>query len=188
MRAKMFAGAVAALALLGSDIASAQDTVRLAIGCRRGRLLRQLLTEGLILSVLSSVSGLVVAYFCRNLLVIFFPLSSVIATNLSGQMDWRVLAFSAGVCLVSTLIFALVPALQTTNLDIAGALKAESGTSSGSRAKSRLRSTMVLVQVSLSFILIQLLPIHGPRQIGHCAGNTRHRFGTVGFESEHLPK
>jgi predicted permease len=129
-------------------------TVRLAIGCRRGRLLRQLLTEGLILSVLSSVSGLVVAYFCRNLLVIFFPLSSVIATNLSGQMDWRVLAFSAGVCLVSTVIFALVPALQTTNLDIAGALKAESGTSSGSRAKSRLRSTMVLVQVSLSFILL----------------------------------
>ena len=145
---------VSSLLLVRSVARQHEMTVRLAIGCRRGRLLRQLLTEGLILSVLSSVSGLVVAYFCRNLLVIFFPLSSVIATNLSGQMDWRVLAFSAGVCLVSTLIFALVPALQTTNLDIAGALKAESGTSSGSRAKSRLRSTMVLVQVSLSFILL----------------------------------
>ena len=145
---------VSSLLLVRSLARQHEMTVRLAIGCRRGRLLRQLLTEGLILSVLSSVSGLVVAYFCRNLLVIFFPLSSVIATNLSGQMDWRVLAFSAGVCLVSTLIFALVPALQTTNLDIAGALKAESGTSSGSRAKSRLRSTMVLVQVSLSFILL----------------------------------
>jgi predicted permease len=145
---------VSSLLLVRSLARQHEMTVRLAIGCRRGRLLRQLLTEGLILSVLSSVSGLVVAYFCRNLLVIFFPLSSVIATNLSGQMDWRVLAFSAGVCLVSTLIFALVPALQTTNLDIAGALKAESGTSSGSRAKSRLRSTMVLVQVSLSFVLL----------------------------------
>ena len=145
---------VSSLLLVRSLARQHEMTVRLAIGCRRGRLLRQLLTEGLILSVLSSVSGLVVAYFCRNLLVIFFPLSSVIATNLSGQMDWRVLAFSAGVCLVSTLIFALVPALQTTTLDIAGALKAESGTSSGSRAKSRLRSTMVLVQVSLSFILL----------------------------------
>ena len=145
---------VSSLLLVRSLARQHEMTVRLAIGCRRGRLLRQLLTEGLILSVLSSVSGLVVAYFCRNLLVIFFPLSSVIATNLSGQMDWRVLGFSAGVCLVSTLIFALVPALQTTNLDIAGALKAESGTSSGSRAKSRLRSTMVLVQVSLSFILL----------------------------------
>ena len=145
---------VSSLLLVRSLARQHEMTVRLAIGCRRGRLLRQLLTEGLILSVLSSASGLVVAYFCRNLLVIFFPLSSVIATNLSGQMDWRVLAFSAGVCLVSTLIFALVPALQTTNLDIAGALKAESGTSSGSRAKSRLRSTMVLVQVSLTFILL----------------------------------
>jgi predicted permease len=145
---------VSSLLLVRSLARQHEMTVRLAIGCRRGRLLRQLLTEGLILSVLSSVSGLVVAYFCRNLLVIFFPLSSVIATNLSGQMDWRVLAFSAGVCLVSTVIFALVPALQTTNLDIAGALKAESGTSFGSRAKSRLRSTMVLVQVSLSFILL----------------------------------
>ena len=145
---------VSSLLLVRSLARQHEMTVRLAIGCRRGRLLRQLLTEGLILSVLSAVSGLVVAYFCRNLLVIFFPLSSVIATNLSGQMDWRVLAFSAGVCLVSTLIFALVPALQTTNLDIAGALKAESGTSSGSRAKSRLRSTMVLVQVSLSFLLL----------------------------------
>ena len=145
---------VSSLLLVRSLARQHEMTVRLAIGCRRGRLLRQLLTEGLILSVLSSVSGLVVAYFCRNLLVIFFPLSSVIATNLSGQMDWRVLAFSAGVCLVSTVIFALVPALQTTNLDIAGALKAESGTSSGSRAKSRLRSTRVLVQISLSFILL----------------------------------
>jgi predicted permease len=145
---------VSSLLLVRSLARQHEMTVRLAIGCGRGRLLRQLLTEGFLLSFLSGVGGLLVAYFCRNLLVMFFPLSSVIATNLSGEMDWRVLAFSAGVCLVSTLMFALVPALQTSNLDIAGALKIESGTSSGSRAKSRLRSTMVLVQVSLSFVLL----------------------------------
>jgi predicted permease len=145
---------VSSLLLVRALARQHEMTVRLAIGCRRGRLLRQLLTEGLILSFLSGATGLLVAYFCRNLLVFFFPLSSVIATNLSGQMDWRVLAFSATVCLVSTLMFALVPALQTRNLDIAGALKAESGTSSGSRAKSRMRSTMVLVQLSLSFVLL----------------------------------
>jgi predicted permease len=145
---------VSSLLLVRSLARQHEMIVRLAIGCRRGRLLRQLLTEGLILSVLSGVSGLVVAYLCRNLLVIFFPLSSVIATNLSGQMDWRVFAFSAAVCVVSTLVFALVPAVQTSHLNIAGALKTESVTSSGSRAKSRLRSSMVLVQVSLSFILL----------------------------------
>jgi predicted permease len=145
---------VSSLLLVRSLARQHEMTVRLAIGCRRGRLLRQLFTEGLILSVLSGICGLVVAYFCRNLLVVFFPLSSVMATNLSGEMDWRVLVFGAGVCLISTLMFSLVPALQTRRLDIAAALKAESGTSSGSRAKSRLRSTMVLVQVSLSFILL----------------------------------
>ncbi|HEY6250266.1 MAG TPA: ABC transporter permease [Candidatus Angelobacter sp.] len=145
---------VSGLLLVRSLARQHEMTVRMAVGCRRGRLLRQLLTEGLILSLLAGAGGLAVAYFCRNLLAIVFPLSSVIATNLSGHMDWRVLAFSAGVCVVSTLMFALVPAFQTSRLDIAGALKAESATSFGSRAKSRVRSTMVLVQVALSFVLL----------------------------------
>jgi predicted permease len=129
-------------------------TVRLALGSRRGRLLRQLITEGLILSSIAGICGLVLAYLCRNLISVFFPASSVLATNLSGAIDWRVVAFSSGVCLISTLMFALIPALQTSKLDIAGALKAESGTSFGNRAKSRMRSAMVLVQVALSFILV----------------------------------
>ena len=145
---------VSSLLLVRSLARQHEITVRLALGCRRSRLVRQLLTEGLVLSLVSGACGLAVAYFCRNTLVIFFPLSSVTATNLSGQMDWRVLLFSASVCLASTLMFGLVPAIQTSHLNIAGALKAESPTSSGSRAKSRLRSTMVLVQVSLSFLLL----------------------------------
>ena len=129
-------------------------TVRLALGSRRGRLLRQLITEGMVLSAIAGICGLAVAYLCRNLMGVFFPLSSVLATNLSGHIDWRVMVFSGGVCLVSTLLFALIPALQTSKLDIAGALKAEAGTSFGNRAKSRMRSAMVLVQVALSFILV----------------------------------
>lgn len=129
-------------------------TVRLALGSRRGRLLRQLITEGLILSSIAGVCGLVLAYLSRNLITVFFPASSVLATNLSGAIDWRVIVFSGSVCLISTLMFALIPALQTSKLDIAGALKAESGTSFGNRAKSRMRSAMVLVQVALSFILV----------------------------------
>ena len=129
-------------------------TVRMALGSRRGRLLRQLITEGLILSSIAGICGLVLAYFCRNLIAVFFPAASVLATNLSGAMDWRVIVFCCGVCLVSTLMFGLIPALQTTKTDIAGALKAESGTSFGNRGKSRMRSAMVLVQVALSFILV----------------------------------
>ena len=145
---------VSSLLLVRSLARQHEITVRLALGSRRGRLMRQLVTEGLILSVIACACGLLLAYLSRNLMAVFFPLSSVTATNLSGSIDARVVAFSGAVCLVSTLIFALIPALQTSKLDIAGALKTESGTSFGNRTKSRLRSTMVLVQVGLSFVLV----------------------------------
>ncbi len=145
---------VSSLLLVRSLARRHEMTVRLAIGSKRGRLLKQLLTEGLILSSISAVAGLLVAYWSRNLLAVFFPSSGVIATNLAGQMDWRVFVFSIGVCLVSTLMFGLVPALQTSKIDLATALKSDSGGSLGGRGKSRARSTMVIIQVSLSFILL----------------------------------
>jgi predicted permease len=145
---------VGSLLLVRSLARQHEITVRLALGSLRARLLRQLITEGLILSTIACACGLMLAYFSRNLMVVFFPASSVLATNLSGNIDWRVVAFSGGICLVSTLVFALIPALQTSKVDIAGALKAESGTSVGGHGKSRIRSAMVLVQVALSFILV----------------------------------
>jgi len=126
-------------------------TVRLAVGARRGRLLRQLVTEGFILSSIAAVAGLLVAYWCRNLLAVFFSSGR---THFQGDLDWRVLGFDAAVCLTSTLLFALVPAIQTSNVDLAGSLKSESGSVFGGPRKLRLRSSLVLVQMSLSFILL----------------------------------
>ncbi len=145
---------VSSLLLVRSLARHQEITVRLALGSGRNRLLQQLIAEGLILSLIAGACGLVLTYFCRNLIAAFFPQSSVLATNLSGSIDWRVVAFSGGVALLSTLLFALIPALQTGRLDIVGALKSESGTSFGGRTKSRVRSAMVLVQIALSFILM----------------------------------
>jgi macrolide transport system ATP-binding/permease protein len=129
-------------------------TVRLAIGAGRGRLLQQLLTEGLILSTLAAAGGLVVANWCRNLLVLLLPARGGVRMNLPGEIDWRVLALSAGVCLISTLLFGLVPAIQTSKIDLASALRAESGGVVGGRRRGWVRSSLVLVQVALSFVLL----------------------------------
>jgi macrolide transport system ATP-binding/permease protein len=129
-------------------------TVRLAIGAGRGRLLRQLFTEGLILSALGAAGGLLFAHWCRHALVLLLPARGGISMHLPGQIDWRVLALSAGICLIATLIVGLVPALQTRNLDLAGALKAESFGVVSTGGRAWVRSSLVVLQVSLSFILL----------------------------------
>src|SRR5207249_3137856 len=91
----------------------------------------------------------------RNALVLAFPTQPPgIIVNYPGQIDWRVLALSAGVCVVSTLLFALAPAIQASKVDLAGALKTESSGVVGGRGGSWLRSSLVLVQVALSFVLV----------------------------------
>jgi len=129
-------------------------TVRLAIGAGRGRLLKQLFTEGLILAAIGAAGGLLVAHWCRHALVLLFPARGGVAMHLPGEIDWRVLALSAGVCVIATLLLGLVPAMQTGKIDLAGALKSDSAGVVGGGGRAWVRSGLVVVQVSLSFILL----------------------------------
>jgi macrolide transport system ATP-binding/permease protein len=129
-------------------------TVRLSVGAGRGRLLQQLITEGFILSTIAAAGGLLVAIWCRNLLILLLPARGGVAMFLPGDLDWRVLALSAGVGLISTLLFGLVPAIQTSKVDLASALKAESGGVVGGKRRALVRSSLVVVQVALSFVLL----------------------------------
>jgi predicted permease len=143
------------LFLVRSLLRRHEMTVRVALGAGRGRLLRQLVTEGLILCVIAALGGILVAYWFRNVLVLAFPLGVPgIIINLPGHIDWRVLALSGAVCIFATLLFALIPAIQASKVDVAGALKTESGGVVSGRSGSWLRSTLVLVQVCLSFVLV----------------------------------
>jgi predicted permease len=129
-------------------------TVRLAIGAGRSRLLRQLFTEGLILSAFGAAGGLLVAHWCRHALVLLFPARGGVTMHLPGEIDWRVLALSAGICVLATLLVGLVPAMQTGKLDLASSLKADSASVVGGRGRAWVRSGLVVMQVSLSFVLL----------------------------------
>src|SRR6266436_4457048 len=129
-------------------------SVRLAVGAGRARLWKQLLTEGLVLSLFGAAGGLLVAYWCRHALVLLFPARGGVQMYLPGEIDWRDVALSAGACLATTLLMGLVPALQAGKIDLADALKMESAGVVGGRGRAWVRSGLVLVQVSLSFVLL----------------------------------
>ena len=146
---------VSNLLLARSLLRRHEMTMRLALGARRRRLIKQLFTEGLFLSLIAAAGGVMVAYWCRNALVLTAPIRSPgVLIDYPGQLDWRVLALSVALCMGSTMLFALVPAIQASDVDLSGALKSEGGSLVGGSGRSRLRSVLVLVQVALSFVLI----------------------------------
>jgi len=146
---------VSNLLLARSLLRRHEMTMRLALGAGRRRLIRQLFTEGLLLSMIAALGGIAVAYWSRNALVLAFPPSVPgITIDYPGQLDWRVLLLSVAICVGSTMLFALMPAIQSSHVDLSGALKSEGAGVIGGHGRSRLRSSLVLVQVSLSFVLL----------------------------------
>ncbi len=144
-------GNVGNLLLVRSFARRHEMTVRLAVGAGRGRLLSQLVTEGLLLSACGAAGGMLVAYWCRHALVLLFPGDLL---YLPGQMDGRVIGLSTAICLVVTLAIGLVPAFQTRHLALGDTLKTDASAVMGVRAREWFRSGLVVLQVTLSFILL----------------------------------
>ena len=127
--------------------------VRLAIGASRGRVLRQLLVESLLLSMLGGIAGLLLAFWADEALMAIYLRRESAALGISTTPDMRVLLFALGVTFVTGIAFGLGPALQSTKPDVNRALKDEAGLAAlGGRGG--LRRALVIGQVAVSLVLL----------------------------------
>jgi predicted permease len=143
---------VTGLLLSRARARSREMAVRLAIGAGRGALIRQLLLENLLLAIAGGLAGIAVAYAGTSFFnSIPIPIDVPLAYHVS--VDQRMLLFTLGASLISTFLFGLTPALQTTRLDLVSALKSADADSGGKR---RLwgRNSIVVGQVALSLVLL----------------------------------
>ena len=126
--------------------------VRLALGASRWRIVSQLLVESLMLSLAGGAAGLALAVWMDRALMNFLPAGDSPLT-ISTTPDWRILAFSLGISLLTGIVFGLAPALQSTRPKLAATLKDQVGSIAGGTAVG-LRKTLVAAQVALSLLLL----------------------------------
>src|ERR1017187_4097602 len=127
--------------------------IRAALGAGRMRLVRQFLTESLLLSVGGGVIGLFLAYAGLVSMKMTMP-ENILPPNVRVEMDGRILLFILALSLLTGLIFGIVPAVKATRHDLANAIKQGGPGSSGGHASKRLRGTLVVAEVALAFMLL----------------------------------
>src|SRR5712675_877565 len=152
--------------------------IRIALGAGRLRIVRQLLTEGMVIAFLGGSMGLLLAYWGINFLRANLTFNEAISA-VPLRLDWTVLLFALAVSLVSAVLCAIAPALNASRTDVNTSLKNESRAASAGRSQSRLRTVMVAGEIALAlFLLIGTgLLIRGIYLIEH-----QH----LGFQPDHL--
>ena len=140
--------------LLLSRAASRQRemAVRAALGASRRRIVRQLITEAVVLSIAGAILGVLLALQSFAFLSRLIPDELAVATNLT--LDLKVLGYTLLISVATAVIFGLAPALQAAKLDLNEALKQSGGRSGLSAGSNRLRSAMVVAEVALALVLL----------------------------------
>ncbi|HEX6729596.1 MAG TPA: ABC transporter permease [Pyrinomonadaceae bacterium] len=143
---------VANLLMARASVRRREIAIRLALGARRGRVVRQLLTESFLLAMLGGVIGLVATQWTAGSLPSFFPAEN--AGGLDVSVDWRVLGFTLGVTLLTGLVFGLAPACQATRPNLVISLKDDTGSQGQRLRRFALRNILVISQLALSLVLL----------------------------------
>ena len=143
---------VASLFLARGAARQSELAVRAALGCSRGRLVRQLLVESVLLSVAGGLAGVALAHVVTRVLLTAAPESVSVASG--GALDASVLAFSIGVALLAGIAFGVVPALQVTQPGFDGSAYITRRGASAGRRQVRTRNALVVCQIALALVLL----------------------------------
>ncbi len=143
---------IANLLLARSAARQKEIAIRAAMGASRGRVVRQLLTEGVLLSLIGGALGLMLGYWGLDVLLRLVPSSTRLAA-FTVSIDRNVLLFTIGVSVVTGLIFASAPAIQSARTALADTLK-EGGRTSAASGHHRLRSGLVIAEIALALVLL----------------------------------
>ncbi|HTP43495.1 MAG TPA: ABC transporter permease, partial [Candidatus Acidoferrum sp.] len=143
---------VANLLLARGTTRGREIAIRAALGARRGRVVRQLLTESMLLAGLAGVLGMIIATWGSAVLVRLSPQDLPRAAEI--HTDGWVFAFTAGVSLLTGLVFGLAPAIQTTRSNLVDALKEGSLSTTAGSGRHHLRSSLVIVEMALALVLL----------------------------------
>jgi putative ABC transport system permease protein len=144
---------LANLMLARASARERQITIRRALGASRWRMIRELLSESLLLAAAGSICGLFLAFAISRLLVTFISTAQN-PIFLDLAMDWRVLAFTTVLAVLTTVSFGLAPAMRATRAEPATLLQSGSRGSTGGRERFSLRRILVVSQVALSVVLL----------------------------------
>ncbi|HEV7890009.1 MAG TPA: ABC transporter permease [Pyrinomonadaceae bacterium] len=143
---------IAGLLVARAAVRRRETAIRQALGATRTRLVRQWLTESVLLGVAGGAAGLLLALWANDLMVSYAGGTPIASLDL--RLDYRVLAFTLLVSVATGVVFGLAPALQASRLDIVTALKTEDTLARSGSRRSRLRAAFVTAQVTLSVVLL----------------------------------
>ena len=142
---------VANLTMARASTRTKEFALRSALGAGRGRLIRQLLTESVLLAVAGGICGLGLATWGLNLLVALSPEAVPRLTEI--RLDWRVLMFALGASLLTGIVFGVLPALTSARVNLNETLK-EGGRDAGAGASHRTRGALVAAEVALALVVL----------------------------------
>jgi predicted permease len=145
---------VANLLLTRASGRAREVSIRAAIGASRARIVRQLLTESILLSLAGAVAGLIAAAFIIQFLAAHAPGADAILPAGAASLDFPVFLFAFAIALLSGVAAGIFPAIQSSRADLAGGLRETSRSSTAGRAHARLRTTLVTAEVGISLVLL----------------------------------